>query len=128
MVYHDLMLQSKSSLSETQLDLVYGALSNSTRRSLLVRLTEGDAFITELAAPFKMSLPAVSKHLGVLEDAGLITRKREGKSRRCALLVSVLDDAESWIAARRVFWTENFESLAAFVERERDDADAQDPA
>ena len=110
------MLPSTLSFSDTQLDLVYGALSNTTRRSLLVRLGEGDASISDLAAPFKMSLPAVSKHLGVLEVAGLITRTREGKSRRCSLEVSALEDAETWIAARRTFWSESMDSLAAFVE------------
>ncbi len=101
---------------EIELDAVFSALGNSTRRAIVARLGSGDATVSELAAPFQMSLPAVSKHLTVLEDAGLIHRTRHGKSRRCSLHEPALDTAQSWLTDRRKHWTATLDSLADYIE------------
>jgi DNA-binding transcriptional ArsR family regulator len=93
------------------LDETFAALADPTRRQILVALVEGDRSVSELAEPFDMSLPAVSKHLGVLERAGLITREREGRVRRCHLEREPLADAMRWIADYGRFWEASFDSL-----------------
>ena len=93
------------------LDETFAALADPTRREILVALGEGDRSVSELAEPFDMSLPAVSKHLGVLERAGLITREREGRIRRCHLEREPLSDAMRWIAEYGRFWEASFDSL-----------------
>src|SRR5688572_8231404 len=98
------------------LDRVFHALGDRTRRALLARLAAGPATVTELAAPFDMSLPAVSKHIRVLEAAGLVERTIEGRVHRCALDAAPLRDAVEWLAAYRTFWTGTLDALAAFVE------------
>jgi DNA-binding transcriptional ArsR family regulator len=103
-----------------QLDLVFHALSNRTRRAMLARLSEGPATITELAAPFTMSLPAVSKHLRVLEEAALVVREVDGRVHHCSLGTGALRDVEHWIARYRSFWTGTLESLADYVESDVD--------
>lgn len=100
-----------------ELDAAFAALSNQTRRALVDRLAGTDATISELAEPLDMTLPAVSKHLRVLERAGLVTRRRDGKSRRCALRPQGLREVESWIQERRAFWAPTLDSLAAHVEK-----------
>lgn len=99
-----------------RLDLVFGALSDRTRRALLVRLERSPAMITELAERFPMSLPAVSKHLRVLERAGLVRRTIDGRVHRCELDPAPLEDAREWIDHYRVFWNENLDALADYVE------------
>jgi DNA-binding transcriptional ArsR family regulator len=94
-----------------RLDETFAALSDSTRRQILVALAEGDRTVSELAKPFDISLPAISKHLSVLERAGLITREREGRVRRCHLEAEPLAGALEWIAAYGRFWEESFDSL-----------------
>jgi DNA-binding transcriptional ArsR family regulator len=94
-----------------QLDTVFGALADPTRRAILARLTEGDASVAELAAPFQMSQPAVSRHLKVLEQAGLISRSRAGTARYSHLEAEPLRDATSWLASYREYWDEGFERL-----------------
>jgi len=93
------------------LDQTFAALSDPTRREILVTLADGDHTVGELAAPFQMSLPAISKHLSVLERAGLITREREGRVRRCHLEREPLADALQWIADYGRFWEQSFDSL-----------------
>lgn len=100
------------------LSATFGALADPTRRAILARLAQGDAPVGELAAPFEMSLPAVSKHLGVLEDAGLIVREREGRVRRCHLQPETMRAAADWIEFYRRFWEEQFDALADFLERD----------
>lgn len=95
-----------------RLDRVFHALADRTRRALLARLARGPAAIGELARPFDMSLPAVSKHLRVLEDARLVERKIDGRVHRCALEAAALRDADAWLAHYRVFWDETLASLA----------------
>ena len=94
-----------------QLDTVFGALADPTRRAILARLTEGDASVAELAAPFQMSQPAVSRHLKVLEQAGLISRSRRATARYSHLEAEPLRDATSWLASYREYWDAGFERL-----------------
>jgi DNA-binding transcriptional ArsR family regulator len=103
---------------DDRLDLVFGALSHRTRRALLARLGRAPAKITDLAAPFEMSLPAVSKHLRVLERAGLVRRAVDGRVHLCALDARPLEEADRWLAGYRAFWEDTLESLARFVEDE----------
>ena len=79
------------------LDGTFGALSHPTRRQIMLRLRQGEASVSELAAPHKMSLPAVSKHVRVLEDAGLLFRRKEGREYRCSLATSPMREVESWL-------------------------------
>ena len=102
--------------SEVSLDAVFSALADPTRRAILGRLIEGDVPVGELAEPFDMSLPAVSKHLRVLERAGLLVQEKDGRIRRCHLNAGPLQEAEAWISHYRQFWEGQFEHLAAFLE------------
>lgn len=111
---------TSTALTESGLDQLFAALSNPTRRSLVRRLAAGDATISELAEPYDMTLPAVSKHLVVLERAGLIVRQRRGKARHCSLVPEALGRGEDWISSCREFWTQNLDSLALYVEGEPD--------
>ena len=99
----------------TALDAVFGALADPTRRAILARLANGDATVGELAAPFDISLPAISKHLGVLEEAGLLTRTREGRARRCHLEPAALAQANGWLEQYRAFWDDALDRLADFL-------------
>lgn len=101
---------------DVDLDAVFSALGHPVRRAIVTRLGQGDATIVELAEPFDMTLPAVSKHLVVLERAKVISRTRVGRSRRCSLRTPVLESAEAWLTAHREFWTENLQSFASFIE------------
>jgi DNA-binding transcriptional ArsR family regulator len=98
------------------LDRLFHALSDRTRRALLSRLAQGPSTITELAAPFEMSLPAVSKHIRVLEHGGLVTRAVDGRLHRCSLSPEGLRDAEHWLAHYRQFWESSLDALARYVE------------
>lgn len=98
------------------MDLIFGALSNRTRRALLARLVEAPAKITDLAQPFDMSLPAVSKHLRVLERAGLVRRDVDGRVHQCSPELAPLEDAERWLTDRRALWTDALDALARHVE------------
>jgi DNA-binding transcriptional ArsR family regulator len=94
------------------LDHTFAALSDPTRRAILVRLSAGDATVNELARPFTISLPAISRHLTVLERASLIVRQRDGQHRRCRLAPRALAEAEEWLAFQRRFWNESFDRLS----------------
>ncbi len=98
-------------MTRDQLSTVFAALADPTRRAILARLAEGDASVNELAEPFEMSLPAVSKHLKVLERAGLITRGRDAQWRPCHLEATPLRTAFEWTGGYRRFWDESFERL-----------------
>src|SRR3712207_6499054 len=95
------------------LDATFAALADPTRRAILARLTAGEASVTELARPFKMSQPAISKHLKVLERAGLISRGRDAQRRPCRLEASPLADASDWLEGYRQFWEGSFQRLDA---------------
>jgi DNA-binding transcriptional ArsR family regulator len=94
------------------LDAVFSALSNPTRRAIVVRLTEGEASVSDLAIPFDVSLPAVTKHLAVLERAGLLEHHKQGRVRRCRLVAEPMRDADDWLSTYRVFWEHRLDSLA----------------
>ncbi len=98
------------------LNEIFGALADPTRRAILARLALGETSVGELAEPFEMSLPAVSKHLGVLETAGLIQREKQGRVRRCQLDSRPLEAAAGWIEDYRRFWESQLDSLARYLE------------
>ena len=98
-----------------RLSLTFGALADPTRRAILARLRKGGASVTELAEPFDMSLPAVSKHLKVLERAGLVTRGREAQWRPCALEAGPLKEVDDWIERYRDMWEERLDRLDEYL-------------
>lgn len=102
------------------LSTTFSALADPTRRAILARLSSGEATVNELAQPFAMSLPAVSKHLKVLERAGLISRGREAQWRPCRLDPGPLRELDTWLAMYRPFWDESFDRLADYL-GQRDD-------
>ncbi len=104
-------------MSADRLDAIFNALADPTRRAILVRLRAGEATVTELAEPFQMSLPAVSKHLKVLERAGLITRGREAQWRPSRLEVAPLEEATDWIERYREIWRDRFDRLDQEIKR-----------
>jgi len=99
-----------------RLDRTFAALADPTRRAILARLASGEASVTELAEPFEMSLPAVSKHLKVLERAGLITRGREGQWRPARLEAGPLKEVAEWAERYRRFWEESYDRLDEYLE------------
>ena len=98
------------------LTTTYAALADPTRRAILARLSTGEATVGELAEPFAMSLPAVSKHLKVLERAGLITRRRKAQWRPCRIEAGPLKDAAQWLEHYRRFWDESFDRLGEYLD------------
>jgi DNA-binding transcriptional ArsR family regulator len=99
------------------LSQTFSALADPTRRAILARLSAGDATVGDLARPFDMSLPAVSRHLKVLTDAGLIERTTEAQWRRCALRGEGMREAADWIEEYRRFWSQQLDQLEAFLKR-----------
>jgi DNA-binding transcriptional ArsR family regulator len=104
-------------MTQDQLSTTLSALSDPTRRAILARLALGEASVNELAEPFDMSLPAVSKHLKVLEKAGLISRGREAQWRPCKLEAGPLKDLNAWLDNYRQFWEESFDRLDLYLQR-----------
>ena len=98
-------------MASDHLSATFSALADPTRRAILARLSYGAASVNELAAPFDMSLPAVSKHLKVLERAGLITRSREAQWRPCTLEAGPLQEVWGWVEAYRRFWEQSFDRM-----------------
>jgi DNA-binding transcriptional ArsR family regulator len=98
-----------------QLSTTFAALADPTRRAILARLTSGEASVTELAEPFNMSMPAISKHLKVLERAGLIARSRAAQWRPCRLEAAPLKDIADWVADYRQFWEASFDRLDDYL-------------
>jgi DNA-binding transcriptional ArsR family regulator len=113
---------------ETQLDVVFGALADPTRRAILARLTDGDATVAELAAPFSMTQPAISRHLKVLERAGLISRQRRATAHLSHLEAAPLRDASEWLAGYRAWWEESHGRLDALLARLQADPFAPGPS
>ncbi len=107
-----------------QLSAVFHALADPTRRAILTRLTDGDATVAELAAPFTMSQPAISQHLKVLEQAGLISRSRRATARLSHLEAEPLREATVWLAGYREYWDESFDRLDALLATLQRNADA----
>ncbi len=104
-----------SNRSSESLNAIFSALADPTRRAILDRLARGEARVTELADPHDMSLPAVSKHLKVLEDAGLILREKDGRIHRMNLNSKALKDAAAWLERYRAFWEGRFDALERFL-------------
>lgn len=98
------------------LDAVFSALGDPTRRAILARLAQGETSVSALAEPHDMSLPAISKHLRVLENAGLVSREKTGRVVRCRLEADPLKGAADWIAAYRQFWEDQLDALASYLE------------
>jgi DNA-binding transcriptional ArsR family regulator len=108
--------------SSERLDLVFGALADHTRRQILTRLATGSATVGELADPFTISRPAISKHLRVLERAHLVRRARDGRISRCGLDAAPLKDAAEWVERYRKFWEEQLDALSRYLERTEEEA------
>jgi DNA-binding transcriptional ArsR family regulator len=105
------MLSVASERTSEDLDLLFGALADATRRDIVARLALGEATVTELAAPFSISLPAISRHLKVLERASIITRSQDGRWRHARLSPTSLAAAATWLARYEQLWTESFGRL-----------------
>ena len=104
-----------SPVATDQLSVIFAALADPTRRAILARLADGPATVNEIAEPFDMTLPAISKHLKVLERAGLISRGREAQWRPCKLEAEPLREATEWMSRYRQFWETNFDRLDAHL-------------
>ncbi len=102
------------------LDHTFAALADPTRRAILARLAQGEATVGELAAPFAISAPAISRHLRVLEEAALITREKIGQHRHCRLSPAAMDDAAAWIETNRRFWNASFDRLEAHLKAKQE--------
>lgn len=103
-------------MSPSRLDATFAALADPTRRAILARLAQGEVTVMELAEPFAMSQPAISKHLKVLERAGLISRGREAQRRPCRIVGRPLGEANEWLERYRALWEANFQRLDALLE------------
>lgn len=115
----------KSMTAPDPLSATFSALSDPTRRAILARLAQGDATVGQLSAPFDMSMPAISKHLKVLERAGLIRRGRDAQWRPCQLSATPLRDAASYLATYEHFWNESFDRLTDYLLNESDPTPSQ---
>jgi DNA-binding transcriptional ArsR family regulator len=104
-----------------QLDRTFAALGDTTRRAILSRLALGETTVGELARPFRMSRPAISKHLRVLEEAGLVRRTRDGRVNRCTLEPEPMRAASEWVALYRPFWEGQLDALARYMEATTDE-------
>lgn len=119
-------------MNQESLDHVFSALADPTRRAILARLALGEASVGELAEPFDISLPAISRHLKVLESADLIVREKDAQWRRCRLQPAPLKDAAEWISQYRKFWENQLDALADYLDQmkkqqEEGDDTATDP-
>jgi DNA-binding transcriptional ArsR family regulator len=101
--------------NQHRLNLAFGALSHPIRRGILARLSTGEATIAELAKPFKVSAPAITKHMRILEKAGLLSRTIQGREHRCRLEHHRMKEAETWIEHHRTFWNERFDALERYL-------------
>jgi DNA-binding transcriptional ArsR family regulator len=115
-------------MATDHMSVTFAALADPTRRAILARLASGEASVTELAEPFKLSLPGVSKHLKVLQRAGLITQGRKAQWRPCRLEAARLKEVADWVDDYRRFWDESFDRLGEYLEelqKEKKDDDRQ---
>ena len=111
---------------DRHLDLTFAALSDPTRRAILDQLVHGVATVGQLAEPFDISRPAISKHLRVLERAGLVNRQRDGRVSRCGLDASPMKDAADWVDRYRRFWDQQLDQLVQYLEPEPDELTQKD--
>lgn len=112
------MNERRATVAQDLLDVTFAALADPTRRAILARLARGEATVTELAEPFAMSQPAISKHLKVLERAGLVARGRDAQRRPCRLVAQPLKRANEWLGGYRRYWDEAFADLDLVLEGE----------
>jgi DNA-binding transcriptional ArsR family regulator len=117
-----------SAMVSASLDLTFAALADPTRRAMLARLASGEATVNELAEPFALSQPAISKHLKVLERAGLISRSRAAQTRPCRLEAARLQDVAQWVAPYRALWEDSFDRLDAFLHATQPSTPTSTPA
>jgi DNA-binding transcriptional ArsR family regulator len=115
-------------MSSDQLSIIFGALADPTRRAILARLAQGEASVKDLAKPFKMSPPAVTKHLKVLQRAGLITQGRQAQWRPCRLEAAPLKDVAEWAEGYRRFWDASYERLDAYLQQLKEEESNHDPS
>ena len=108
------------------LNSTFAALADPTRRAILERLAQGDSSVTELAQPFHVSLPAISKQLGVLENAGLLLREKDGRVRRCRLDAAPMQEAVRWMERYRRFWEDRLSSLASYLNEFQNQEESDD--
>lgn len=101
--------------SQRQLDLAFGALSHPIRRGILARLAKGETTIAELAKPYDVSAPAITKHMRILEEAGLLSRRKEGREHRCRLEARKMKEAQAWIEQQRALWNDRLDRLAQYL-------------
>jgi DNA-binding transcriptional ArsR family regulator len=111
------MTRATATVDETRLDDAFAALANSTRRAILARLAKGEASVNDLAAPFNLTLPAISKHIKVLEHAGLITRGRRAQFRPCAIDAASLAYVAGWAEQYRHIWDDRFDRMDDYVRK-----------
>ena len=105
--------------TQQHLNLAFGALAHPIRRGILARLATGEATVSELAKPFKVSAPAISKHMRILEEAGLLSRRKQGREHRCRLEAKRMQEAERWLELHRKFWNERFDALERYLKRNK---------
>jgi DNA-binding transcriptional ArsR family regulator len=105
--------------SPAQLDLAFGALAHPIRRGILARLSTGDATVAQLAEPFKVSAPAISKHMRILEEAGLLSRRKEGRVHHCRFEAERMLEMERWIEDHRIFWTDRLDALEKYLKENK---------
>ncbi len=108
-------------MTPDQLSTTFAALSDPTRRAILERLTKGEASVGQLAEPFGISMPAISKHLKVLEKAQLIRRQKDAQWRRCQLQTEPLKAASDWISLYKIFWEQQFDALGKYLDESNTD-------
>ena len=113
-------------LDDSRLDETFAALANATRRAILARLAEGEATVNDLAEPFDMTLPAISKHLKVLERAGLVTRSRRAQFRPCTIAAAPLAEVADWAAQYRHIWDDRFDRMDEYVQKLQNTHDKKD--
>lgn len=101
--------------SPRRLDLAFGALAHPIRRGIVSRLSAGEATVAELARPFKVSAPAISRHMRILEEAGLLSRRKHGREHRCRLEEKAMQDAAAWLVRQRQVWNERLDALERYL-------------
>ena len=109
-----------------ELDMTFGALADATRRGILEQLSGGESSVTKLAEPYNISLPAISKHLRVLERAGLLSQEKNGRVRRCRLDAGPMKEASDWISRYQRFWEQQLDSLAIYLDKLQNDQNPEE--
>lgn len=111
--------------SARQLDLAFSALAHPIRRGIVARLAGGEATVAELARPYRVSAPAITKHLHILEDAGLVSRRKEGREHHCRLQAARMEQAERWLEFQRRFWNDRLDALERYLKEDAKNDDSR---